>query len=34
LTAFSNATDKAIAAGYILSSDRAEILARAHQVNV
>jgi hypothetical protein len=34
LTVFSNATDKAIAAGYILPADRAEILAQAQQVNV
>jgi hypothetical protein len=33
VTAFTGATDKAIAAGYILPADRAEILAGAQQMN-
>jgi alpha/beta hydrolase family protein len=34
LTAFTNATDKAITSGYILPADRAELLAQAQQVAI
>jgi hypothetical protein len=34
VTAFTAATDKAIAAGYILAADRAELIAQASQVTV